>query len=50
LKQKDVYEVNYKHLAKTINSLKISVPIMFTRIGCNSEEYTRDLGENFRSL
>ena len=35
---------------KTINSLKISVPIMFERIGCNSDEYTKDLGEDFRSL
>ena len=32
---------------KTINSLKISIPIMFERIGCNSDEYTRDLGEDF---
>ena len=35
---------------KTINSLKISIPIMFERIGCNSDEYTRDMGEDFKSL
>lgn len=23
---------------------------MFDRIGCNSEEYTKDLGEDFKSL
>ena len=30
-----------------MHSLRISIPIMFTRIGCQSEEYIKDMGEDF---
>lgn len=29
-----------------MKELKISVPNMFERIGCNNGEYTRELGED----
>lgn len=35
---------------RIINALKISIPIMFERIGCTSDEYTKELGEGFVSL
>jgi hypothetical protein len=34
---------------RIINALKISIPIMFERIGCTSDEYTKELGEGFVS-
>ncbi|KRW99571.1 hypothetical protein PPERSA_13151 [Pseudocohnilembus persalinus] len=37
------YEKEYSKLKQIINELKISIPIMFDRIGCNSEEYTKEL-------
>jgi hypothetical protein len=40
-------ESKYKDLMKIMMSLKINIPIMFERIGCNQEEYMSLLGENF---
>lgn len=37
-------------LKKIITSLKINIPIMFERIGCNQEEYLSLLGENFVNM
>jgi len=33
----------HKQLMKTINALKVSIPIIFERIGCNAEDYTHEL-------
>jgi hypothetical protein len=34
------HEIEHENLQKTIKSLKIYIPNMFDRIGCNSAEYT----------
>lgn len=30
-----------------INKLKLQIPVVFEKIGCDSEEYTRELGEEY---
>lgn len=45
--RKDKLEKKLADLKKLITSLKINIPIMFERIGCNQEEYITLLGENF---
>ena len=45
--RRDKYEKKYKDLMKIMVSLKVSIPIMFERIGCNQDEYMIMLGENF---
>ena len=30
---------------KLINALKVCVPVIFDRIGCNNEEYLREMGD-----
>lgn len=30
---------------KLINALKVCIPVIFDRIGCNNEEYLREMGD-----
>ena len=30
---------------KLINALKVCVPVIFDRIGCNNEDYLREMGD-----
>ena len=46
-RRREKYDQNYRRLMKIMLSLKVSVPIMFERIGCNQEEYLSLLGDNF---
>ena len=30
---------------KLINALKVCIPVIFDRIGCNNEEYLKEMGD-----
>ena len=30
---------------KLINSLKVCIPVIFDRIGCNNEDYLKEMGD-----
>ena len=45
--RREVLAVKHKTFMKILQSLKVSIPIMFERIGCSQEEYIGLLGENF---
>ncbi|KAL4475444.1 hypothetical protein ABPG72_022079 [Tetrahymena utriculariae] len=40
-------EMEHKCLMLYINQLKMQIPVVFEKIGCDSEEYTRELGEEY---
>ena len=44
------HEETHANLQNTIKSLKIYIPNMFDRIGCNSAEYTQGLNEEDRVI
>lgn len=45
-KKQDNVNKQHEEIMKTVNSLKVGIPIIFERIGCNTEEYLKDLLPN----
>ncbi len=47
IKEREKYEQKHEALSAVIDSLKEGIPIIFQKIGCNNEKYTKELGECF---